>query len=106
MNPVLSAAVGSILRWGLAIGAGYLVKAGIWSGSDAETYVAAGAMGLLGLGWSLYAKYRGRIKLLTALELAGATEHEVKAIVAASPAAPAVTTPVNQVPMSPLPPAA
>jgi hypothetical protein len=34
MNPVVQAALTSILRWLLALGAGYLVKAGIWANSD------------------------------------------------------------------------
>lgn len=67
MNPMLSAALGAILRWGLAILAGYLVKAGIWSGTEAETYVAAAVLGILGLGWSLFQKYKSRIKFLAAL---------------------------------------
>jgi hypothetical protein len=103
MNPILSAALGSILRWVLALAAGYLVKAGIWTGSDAETYVAAGSMAALGLGLSIWNKYHSRIKLLTALELAGATEHEVKALMANTVASPPILTPATAVPVSPLP---
>ncbi len=58
MNPLLSAAIGSMIRWALALGAGYLVKAGIWTGSDAQTYVAASSMALLSLLWSLYQKWQ------------------------------------------------
>ncbi len=79
MNPILGAAIGSILRWLLAVGAGYFVQKGIWTDTDATAYVSAAALGLLSLGWSLYNKYRGRIKFLTALDMPpGATEAEVK----------------------------
>lgn len=103
MNPLASAAIGSILRWALAIGAGYLVNANIWTGEEAGIYVTSATMALLSLGLSLWQKYRGRIKLLTALELAGATEHEVIALAALPTPSPPVSTPANQVPVSPLP---
>lgn len=78
MNPVLSAALGSILRWALVFLAGYLVKAGIWSGAEAETYVTAAVLGLLGLGWSLWQKYKSRIKFLAALNAPkGTTEADL-----------------------------
>ncbi len=112
MNPVLQAALGSILRFAFAALAGYLVKAGIWTGSEAETYVAAGTLAGLGLGWSLWNKYHDRLKLLVALSMPrGTTENEVKAHIAAGGATPSVTTPKDEVPtMTPpkseLPPAA
>ena len=53
MNPLLQAALGAILRWGLAFLAGYLVKIGIWTGTEADTYVTAGALAVLALAWSL-----------------------------------------------------
>lgn len=78
MNPILSAALGSILRWLLVFLAGYFVQAGIWSGAEAETYVTAAVLGLLGLGWSLWQKYRSRIKLIAALNApAGTTEGDL-----------------------------
>lgn len=98
MNPIATAAIGSILRWALAIGAGYLVKAGIWTGSDAETYVTAATLGALGLGWSLWQNNRGRLKLLTALHWAGVSEQEVRTHIAAGAPTPPVSTPTNEVP--------
>lgn len=99
MNPILQEALGSILRWLLALGAGYLVKAGIWTGSAAQTYVAAGAIGVLTLGWSLWQKYKGRVKFLTALTMApGATENDVNAHISAGKASPVVTTPTDTIP--------
>jgi hypothetical protein len=84
MNPLLVEALASIFRWGLALLAGYLVKAGIWDASAAETYVAAAAIALVNLGWSLWQKYRSRIAFLTALDMrSGSTESDVKAVIAA-----------------------
>jgi C4-dicarboxylate-specific signal transduction histidine kinase len=82
MNPMAEAALGSILRWAFAIVAGYIVKQGIWSAGDAERYVAAAAIATLSLAWSAWNKYRGRMKLVTALQLAQATEHQVEARIA------------------------
>ena len=98
MNPILQAALGSILRWALALLAGYLVKAGIWTGSAAETYVAAATLALLALGWSLWQKYHSRIRFLTALAMPlGATENDVKYQVATG-ATPALNTGADAVP--------
>ncbi len=79
MNPLWSSAIGAILRWALAMGAGWLVEHGIWTSSDASTYVTAASLGLLSIGWSLWRKYTGRVKLLTALSLsAGTSENDLK----------------------------
>ncbi len=104
VNPILQSALGSILRWGLAIGAGYLVKAGIWTGSEAETYITAGTLAALTLGWSLWKNYSGRLKLVTALHWADATENQVKAHIAKGGATPPVSSPKDAAPE--LPPAA
>ncbi len=99
MNPILQSALLSLVRWALAIAAGFLVKAGIWDASDAETYVAAGALALLALGWSLWLKYRDRVKLLTALTMTpGATENDVIAHIASGAPTPTVSTPPNTIP--------
>ena len=99
MNPMMQEAIGSILRWVLAIGAGYLVQHGIWTQGDASSYVAAAAMGLVALGWSMWQKYGARVKLLTALTMpSGTTENEVVAKVNLGVPVPSVTTPPNTVP--------
>ncbi len=104
MNPIASAAITSVLRWALAIGAGYLVNHGIWTQADATTYVAAAALGLVALGLSLWDKYKTRIKLLTALTMpAGTTEDAVDAHIAAKLPTPSVTTPPDTVPGVPKP---
>lgn len=78
MPAMLSAALGAILRWALALLAGYLVKAGIWSGSEADTYVGAAVLALLALGWSFWQKYKSRINFLAALNAPkGTTEGEL-----------------------------
>lgn len=99
MNPILSAALGSILRWLLAMGAGVFVQHGIWTDADAQTYVMAASMALLALGLSLWSKYRGRIAFLTALALpAGTTEQGVKEHVSSGGPTPSVATPADAVP--------
>jgi hypothetical protein len=99
MNPLLFSALGAILRWVLAFGAGFFVERGIWSSEDAATYVAASAVALLALGWSLWSKYRGRVKLLTALAMPmGTTEATVKEHIAAGLPTPSVATPATVVP--------
>ena len=99
MNPLLQAALGSILRWILALGAGYLVKAGIWTADDASSYVIAAALALLALGWSAWEKYHSRVKILTALWMPrNSTEHEVDVHLDMGLPTPAISTPVNTVP--------
>lgn len=105
MNPLLTAALGSILRWALAILAGYLVKKGIWSDSEAATYVTAGALGLLTLGWTLWERYKARVKLLTALTLPeGSTENELKDHMKSATVKPSILTPPDSVPTPATPP--
>lgn len=83
------------------MGAGWLVQHGVWTEADATTYVAAAAMALVALGWSLWSKYRGRVKLLTALTMPqGTTEGQVKAHIAGGGLTPAVSTPTNIVPIA------
>lgn len=67
VNPMFAAALGSIIRWALALGAGYLVRKEIWQPGDATLYVTAGATALTALVWSLWDKYYQRAKLVTAL---------------------------------------
>lgn len=99
MNPMMVDALGAIIRWALAIGAGYIVKAGIWSEADSSKYVSAAALGLLGLGWSLWQKYKSRGKLLNALSASEPmTEHQIEAVMKAGLPAPSVTTPKSEVP--------
>ena len=105
MNPLWEASLGSILRWALAIGAGYLVHKGIWTSGDATTYVSAAAMGILSLAWSQRDKIIARAKMLTALWMPrGTTEAAVDAHIAAGLPTPALSTPSNTAPGVPAKP--
>lgn len=69
MNPIFSAALGSILRHVLTMGATYLVTKGVWSETDASVYVTAAAMGLVSVVWAVWQKYRTHLTILKALDL-------------------------------------
>ena len=69
MSPILQAALGSILRHFLTIAAGYLVAKGIWTQEEAMTYAAAAALGLLGVGWSVWQKSKTHALIEKALDM-------------------------------------
>ena len=97
MNPIFQAALGSLLRWALAVGAGWLVQRGIWTEAEALTYVSAAVLAVLSLLWSLWQKYRQRIKFLTALELPkGSTEGTVAATIAIGEGAALLPAPAKK----------
>jgi hypothetical protein len=83
MSPILQEALGSIVRHFLTIGASFLVTRGIWTDQDAVTYVAAAAMGIVGLGWALWQKSQANTLLEKALVMpAGSTVAQAKREVA------------------------
>lgn len=99
MNPMFAAAVGSVIRWGLAFVAGYLVQRGIWSDSEAGVYVGAAAIGISGLLWSVYQKYASRSKLMVALATPRViSEAEAETIVKVQDQRPPVTMDKDRVP--------
>lgn len=99
MNPLMQAAITSILRWAFALGAGYLVHKGIWTSGDAATYVEAAALGLVSLAWSQRNMIQQRAAFLMALMMPhGTTENEVKSVIAAGAVTPALTTPPDTIP--------
>ena len=98
MNPLAVEAIGSIIRWVLAIGAGYIVKQGIWSPEDSSKYVAAAALAIIALGWSIYQKYGMRLKLLTALATPSVTTEDQVQEKVKTGNTPSVTTPKDQTP--------
>ena len=61
MNPLAAQALGSIVRAILLLGAGYLVKAGIWTATDTESYVTAASVALIALGWSVWQKHKATL---------------------------------------------
>jgi len=77
MNPLLMEALGSIVRWLLAGAAGWLVQHGIWTQAQSQTYVMAAALAVLSIGWSLWQKYKSRLRFLTALESPAGTPESV-----------------------------
>lgn len=80
MNPILTSALGSIIRYGLMIAAAFLVKKGIWTQSAMEGYVEAAVVGILTFSWTVWNHYKNRIKFLTALSMpAGSSEASVVA---------------------------
>ena len=99
MNPILQSALGSIIRWLLMLVVPVLVKYGIWTQADSTKYVEAAVVALLALGWSLWEKYKSRVKFLTALMPGPTTENEVDAHISAGNT-PALNTPANTVPES------
>ncbi len=100
MNPLLAAALGSIIRWALTFAAGFFVEHGIWTSTEATTYVAGAVMAVLTLMWMLWVRYRDRLKFLTALTMSpGATENEVKAHIASGGATPSISTPKDTIPV-------
>jgi len=96
MNPFLRQILGTLVR------AAILWLAAKFGAdiSDDEAVKLAGQIVpiLIVVGWSVYQKYRGRLKLLAGLASSHRmTEHEVEAIVSAGDA-PAVSTPKTVVP--------
>lgn len=80
MMPALFAAIlGSFIRFGLTALATWLVTKGVWSTNDSSEFVTGLTIALVTLIWSLWQKYRGHIKFLTALDLpAGSSPEQVK----------------------------
>ena len=82
--PFVSQIVGVLVRAAVVWVAGYLAaNAKIELSEDQITQVVAYIVPTLAvLAWSVYSKYLGRQKLLTATAVAGATEAEIEQMVA------------------------
>ncbi len=99
MNPLLTSALLSVLRWVLTIGAGWFVRKGIWTDANATEYVAAAAMGLISLGWSIWNKRKDLIARMTALAMPmGSTPADLHETIAAGLTA-SLSTPHDQTPV-------
>lgn len=99
MNPILQAALGSILRHFLTIAGGALVSKGIWTEGELTTYVTGFVVLILGLVWSIWNKYKSRSKILTALTMPeGSTEDELNTKFLTKESRPTITTPSNTIP--------
>ncbi len=102
MNPIVSSALGAIIRWALSGAAVWFVDHGIWTAGEASSYVLAASLASLSLGWALWNKYKGRIAFLTALAMTpGTTEADVKDHIKTGMPTPSVSTPVDVVPTLP-----
>src|SRR3954463_8528584 len=87
MDPLYASFVGAIARWVVTLVIGFLVAHHIIA-VDQTTYFVDGFTHklvvalplLLPLAWSLWGKYKGRVRFLTALQAApGTTEYQVNA---------------------------
>lgn len=97
MNPMVQAAVGSVVRLALGMVAGHFMTTAMSDGDIKE--VTAALTAGIALAWSLYQKYNGRQVLVTALASGPMTEQTAKALVANPDVqTPSVTTPVHEVP--------
>ncbi len=103
MNPLLYAALCSIVRAVLYAGSGWLVNHHVWTESQATDYVVAAAAFIVTSGWSLWEKYGHTQILNTALMFANKSYFDVKAYVKdPDTVTPAITTPPNTVPGVPI----
>jgi len=89
---MLAAALGAFVRQGFAWLAGYVVARGIWTSDAATAYVEASVLFVLALGWSLWQKYKDRLKFLSALTLPAGTSEAKAEEHAAGPMALPVNT--------------
>lgn len=79
MNELLKQFLGALLRHALTGAAGYFVAKGILTPDQSSAMLAALVAAVLGVGWSLWQKYVGRLRLVSALDLpAGTSEARVK----------------------------
>jgi hypothetical protein len=100
--PFIQQVIGVVVRAGVVAFAGYLAgHAGITLTEDQIGSIVTYLVPVVAvLGWSLYQKYHGRQKLLTALGAPGVmTEHEVESRVSdpLTPT-PSVMTPKSEIP--------
>lgn len=68
MPELLKAAIGSVVRFALSSVAGWMISKGVLTPEQVDYLIAGIATGVIALVWSLWAKYRGRLKLAVALE--------------------------------------
>jgi len=82
---MLIEAIGAVIRAGLFVVAGWLVEHGVWTKDQANQYVVslstALAIMIVTLAWTIFQKYKSRLKLNVALAIAGIPENEAHQIV-------------------------
>ncbi len=86
MPTIVNAAIGSIVRWALAGLFGYLVAHGALTEGQAGELALTIGSGTAALTWSLWQKYRQKLKFATALELpANVSTAHVDSVIAETP---------------------
>jgi hypothetical protein len=106
MNPIWLEILGVVLRAALSALSGYLVEHHIATADQTDRWTTAivehavlWAPGAAALAWGLWARYRGKQKLLVALSSdVKMSENEVTAIVKSGVPTPTVSTPKNTIP--------
>jgi hypothetical protein len=104
-NPLAKQFMSTWIRYVLIFASGYLVKSGIWTEAEADTYIAQLVemlvpvlIGLAAAGWGTYKTYIKEKARNTAQALpAGVTAEEVKVAMNA-PSAPPATLPADVAP--------
>lgn len=77
MPPLLSAALGAILRHVLTLAAGLLVARGIWTDGEATEYVLGATLAILAFGWSYWQKQHTEVRIDTALDMPSGSSREL-----------------------------
>ncbi len=105
MNPILVQILMALAQTGLAAVGGYLVAHHIITASQADSltkdllgHLVLALPLLAGLALTLWNKYKGRVKLLVALQPGVHTEDQVNQIIKSGAATPTITTPSNTSP--------
>ena len=93
MPILLSEFLGALLRW-LLTGVGmWLMTHGVITADQSTRFLEGAVVAILTLAWSLFQKYRARLKFLAALELpAGSGEEKAVDRAAILPASDAFTS--------------
>ena len=105
MYPILMQILMALAQTGIAALGGALVAHHIITGDQEQTltaslltHVALALPVALALALTLWQKYKGRVKLLIALQPGVHTEEQVDAIVKSGAVTPTILTPANTVP--------
>lgn len=83
MNPLLQQFLGGLLRTGLQWLAAGLVAKGVFTPDQMEAFITGAILAILTFSWSMWVKYKGRLRFLKAMEMpSGVSEAQVKREVA------------------------
>lgn len=103
MNPMVRDLLVALFRYALGYIGVWMVSRGIITPEQSDAYISEFSVGLamaaIALGLGLWARFKSRQKLVTALSMPATSENVVKKEVAAGNA-PSVLTPAKQIPQS------